>query len=306
MTDSSSGHISHKTHIKPRLFLRIRVLSSMRLFPMQEPKRLITLVTVASLLTFFTAPASLRAQQLIASDSSSSSLPDAPSAVLDQQSGQTATPPPAAKPQNGTSPDATTPTGPQQTKRILGVVPNFSSVSANTVLPPLGARHKFGLAARNSFDYGSFIVAGVQAGFALNGNSYPEFGHGAVGYGRYYWHTLADTAIENFMVGGTYPALLRQDPRFYTLGHGGFGKRAIYAASRVLITRQDSGSEMFNFSEIVGSGSAAGISSLYYPTRYRTWTKVGQKWLTSVLIDSANYTFKEFWPDINHKIFHGE
>jgi hypothetical protein len=33
---------------------------------------------------------------------------------------------------------------------------------------------------------------------------------------------------------------------------------------------------------------------------------VGQKWLTSVLIDSANYTFKEFWPDINHKIFHGK
>ncbi|MGI4852695.1 MAG: hypothetical protein ACRYF4_01460, partial [Janthinobacterium lividum] len=90
----------------------------------------------------------------------------------------------------------------------------------------------------------------------------------------------------------------------YTLGHGGFRKRAVYAASRILISRDDRGNAIPNFSEIIGSGAAAGVSSLYYPTRYRTWTKVGQKWLTSDLIDAANYTFKEFWPDINHKLFH--
>ena len=243
----------------------------------------------------------LPAQQLVADSSSSLdvALPDSPGTLIQASSSQSgqATPDPQAP----ATPDGT---GPQQTKRILGVVPNFSAVSANTTLPPLSEKDKFLLAARNSFDYGSFILAGAQAGFAFNSNSYPEFGHGIVGYGRYYWHTLADTGIENFMVGGVYPAILHQDPRFYTLGHGNAGKRAFYAATRVLVTKQDSGSEMFNFSEIMGSGSAAGISSLYYPSQYRTWTKVGQKWLTSCLIDSANYTFKEFWPDINHAIFH--
>ena len=183
-------------------------------------------------------------------------------------------------------------------------MPNFSAVSADTKLPPLPPKEKFHLAARNSFDYSSFLIAGFQAGFAMNGKSYPEFGQGMVGYGRYYWHTLADTANENFLVSGVYPVLFRQDPRFYTLGHGGFRKRAFYAATRVLVTRQDSGDKMFNFSEVVGSGSAAAISSLYYPTKYRTWTKIGQRWLTSDIIDGANFTFKEFWPDINHKLFH--
>lgn len=302
MSDPYSGHISYKTHPRSRLFQRIRVLFFMRLFHPQEPKRFTTLVATAFLL-IFAVPASLRAQQLIASDSvsSSSSLPDAPSTLLEPQSGQTTTP----AQQQSNNPDADNPNGPQQTKRILGIMPNFSAVSANTKLPPLGAKEKFHLAARNSFDYSSFLLSGIQAGFAMNSKSTPEFGQGMVGYGRYYWHTLADTANENFMVSGTYPALFRQDPRFYTLGHGGFRKRAFYAATRVLVTRQDSGDEMFNFSEIIGSGSAAGISSLYYPTRYRTWTKVGQKWLTSVLIDSANFTFKEFWPDINHAVFHG-
>jgi hypothetical protein len=133
-------------------------------------------------------------------------------------------------------------------------------------------------------------------------DSYPEFGHGVAGFGKYYYHTLLDTADENFMVSGLWPVIFHQDNRFYTRGHGGFGKRAFYAATRVLVTRSDAGNNVFNASEIVGAGSAAGISTLYYPSEYRTWTKVGQKWLTSCIIDSANFTFKEFWPDINRKL----
>jgi hypothetical protein len=258
----------------------------------------LTCVAAASLAICLDAP--ILAQQLIATSSSSisSDLPDSPGTLLQStsQSGQ-----PTPTDQTPATPDSNTP---QQTKRILGIMPNFSAVSANTKLPPMAPKEKIRLAARNSFDYSSFLIAGVQAGFALNGNSYPEFGHGAVGYGRYYWHTLADTANENFLVSGIYPTIFRQDPRFYTLGHGNAGKRAFYAATRVLVTRQDSGDKMFNFSEVIGSGSAASISSLYYPTKYRTWTKIGQRWLTSDIIDAANFTFKEFWPDINHKLFH--
>ena len=271
-------------------------------------------LTLAAALLFATlaAPLTLCAQQIdptsssstsnetapLASSSTSSELPDAPG----MQSSQTPAP----------APQTTTPTtnpdgianGPQQTKRILGIMPNFSAVSADTKLPPLSPKEKFILAGRNSFDYSSFLIAGIQAGFAMNGKSYPEFHQGVKGYARYYWHGLADTADENFMVGGLGPILFHQDNRFYTLGHGGFRKRAWYAATRVLITRQDDGDRMFNFSEVVGSGAAAGVSTLYYPTKYRTWTKVGQKWLTSDIIDAANFTFKEFWPDINKKLFH--
>lgn len=193
---------------------------------------------------------------------------------------------------------------PKQTKRILGVMPNFSSVSADEKLPSLSVKDKFVLASRNSFDYSSFLLAAVQAGVAMDGNSYPEFHQGVAGYTRYYWHTLADTADENFMVAGLFPAAFHQDPRFYTLGHGSFGHRALYASTRIFESRSDGGHQVVNFSEIIGAGAAAGVSSLYYPTHYRTWTKVGQKWLTSAIIDSANFTFKEFWPDINHKLFH--
>jgi hypothetical protein len=256
------------------------------------------------------APLNLRAQQIGTSISSTSSsnestgpaLPDAPSVLLDQQANQTSAPTPA--PQTTTDPNAVSANGTQQTKRVLGIVPNFSSVSADVKLPPQTAKQKLTLAAKNSFDYSSFLVAGVQAGFAMNSDSYPEFHQGLKGYGQYYWHTLADTADENFMVGGVGPILFHQDNRFYTLGHGGVRKRTFYAVTRVLVTRQDDGSKMFNFSEVVGSGAAAGLSTVYYPKQYQTWTKVGQKWLTSDLIDCFNFFWKEFWPDVNKRVFH--
>lgn len=269
--------------------------------PLQTPKLGAVCVAAALLAALVCTPAALQAQQLTtgtssslasANDSVADSLPDAPIPASAQQSGQ------------ATTPAATAPADPQQTKRILGVMPNFRSVSADTKLPPQTVKEKFTSAGHDTFDYSSFLLAAAQAGFSMYGKSYPEFHQGVVGYGRYYWHTLADTADENFFVGGIGPVIFHQDNRFYTLGHGSFTHRAFYAATRVLVTRKDDGDNTFNYSEIVGAGAAAGVSSLYYPTKYRTWTKVGQKWLTSCIIDSASFTFKEYWPDINHKFFH--
>ena len=248
-------------------------------------------------------------------DASAPALPDSPGFMTQQQ--DAATPAGAAQQSSSSSASDTQPAKgdaptaksaasgePQQTKRILNIMPNFSAVSADTTLPPQTPKDKFVMAAKNSFDYSSFLLAAIQSGMSMESKSYPEFGQGAKGYAKYYYHTLLDTADENFMVSGVTPVIFRQDNRFYTMGHGGVGKRILYAASRVLITRTDSGGQAFNASEIIGAGAASALSTAYYPATYRTWTKVGQRWLTSCVIDSASFTFKEFWPDINHKIFH--
>jgi hypothetical protein len=63
------------------------------------------------------------------------------------------------------------------------------------------------------------------------------------------------------MTEAIFPALTREDPRYDTLGHGGFLKRSRYAFTRLLITRTDSGGSSLNFSEIIGSGAGAAISN---------------------------------------------
>jgi hypothetical protein len=234
-----------------------------------------------------------------------STLPDAPAVAQSADASSSAVnvdpqaqpSPTQAQPQKGSLEG-------KQTKRILFVIPNFRSVSADQQLPPESVKEKFKESTQDSFDYSSVIFAGALAGIAQAENSTREFHQGAAGYGRYFWHTFADQTDENYQVEFFFPVLFRQDPRYYTLGHGGFFKRTIYSFDRVLITRTDSGHESFNASEIIGAGAAAGISDLYYPSQERTWTKTGQRWLLNVSLDGGTFIFKEFWPDINNKFFH--
>jgi hypothetical protein len=203
----------------------------------------------------------------------------------------------------------------QQTKRILGIVPNFRSVSVNAHLPAQSPREKFKGFTQDSFDYSSFIFVGLLSGVSQLQGSSPEFHTGPPAFARYYWHTFADQTDENLWVEFLLPVALRQDPRYYTLGshnpgshsgdkRHGIAERAGYAFSRILVTRTDSGGRAFNFSEVVGAGAASGISNLYYPSSNRTWTKTGQRWALNVGLDGATFVFKEFWPDINRALFH--
>jgi hypothetical protein len=81
-------------------------------------------------------------------------------------------------------------------------------------------------------------------------------------------------------------------------------RRSLCAVSRAVIIRTDAGAVVPNYSEIVGAGAAARISNFYYPQQERTWTKTGQRWVLNVGLDVPTQLFKEFWPDVNRKIFH--
>jgi hypothetical protein len=174
------------------------------------------------------------------------------------------------------------------------------------MLPPLSPHAKLKLTLEDSFDYSSFIYVGLLAGVGQIQGSYPEFHSGAPAYARYYWHSFADTLNGNLMTEFIVPSATREDPRYYTLGHGGFIKRTGYSVSRLLITRTDNGGLSPNISEIVGNGAAAGIAALYYPGPERTWTKTGQRWVTQVGLDGFANLIKEFWPDVNAALFHNK
>jgi hypothetical protein len=193
---------------------------------------------------------------------------------------------------------------PQQTKRILGIIPNFRSVSTDEILPPQSTREKFMTATSDSFDYSSIFIPAALAGYSLGTNATPELGQGAAGYGRYFWRAAIDQTSENYMVEFVFPVITRQDNRYYTLGRGGFFRRTGYALSRVVITRDDASRETFNTSEVVGAGASAGLSNLYYPASSRSFGNTGKQWGINVGIDAVSFVAKEFWPDINHRLFH--
>jgi hypothetical protein len=192
----------------------------------------------------------------------------------------------------------------RQTTRILWIFPNYPSVSANAHLPALSVKQKFWLATQDS--YSSIILAAVVAGLGEAQKQYPEFHHGAAGYGRYFWRAFVDQAVGAYFTQGILPTITHEDPRYYTRGQGGFFRRAGYAVSRLVVTRTDQGGRSFNVSEFAGNAAAAGISNLYYPSRERTFPKTATKWVTLIALDGLFNIFKEFWPDINHKLFHSK
>ncbi|MGB8472282.1 MAG: hypothetical protein WCD71_19135 [Candidatus Sulfotelmatobacter sp.] len=194
----------------------------------------------------------------------------------------------------------------KQPKRILWIIPNYRAVSANEHLPPLNFKGDLWLATQDTFDYSYFILVAGLAGIDMAGKSEPAFGQGAQGYGKYYWHNFVDGGIENYMTEAIVPAATREDPRYYTLGKGGFVKRTGYAVTRLFITKTNSGKSTFNLSEIVGAGVAAGIGNTYYPAQSNPWVKTYQRWGTQVGLDGVFNTLKEFWPDIDRAVFRGK
>ena len=168
----------------------------------------------------------------------------------------------------------------------------------------MSVKEKFLTATDDSFDYSSIFIPAALAAYSMGTKATPEFGQGAVGYGRYFWNTALDQTSENYMVEFVLPAITREDNRYYTLGRGGFFKRTGYALSRAAITRNDAGRDTFNLSEVVGAGASSGLSSLYYPTRERSFGNTASEWGIDIGIDAASFVVKEFWPDINHRLFH--
>jgi hypothetical protein len=138
-----------------------------------------------------------------------------------------------------------------------------------------------------------------------NEKQVPGYGQGAEGYAKRYGSYFADGTIENFMTSAVLASLLRQDPRFYQESQGGFWHRAYYAMSRIFVTRTDAGGQQFNYSEILGSASAAGISTYsYHPHADRNIGNTAKVWGTQVGYDTITIEIKEFWPDIRKKFAH--
>jgi len=188
--------------------------------------------------------------------------------------------------------------------RIFGVLPNYRTMENPKIsMAPLSTKGKFKLAAEDSFDPYAYVIAGAFAGFGQTKDDPKAWGDESWGpFTKRYAASFADQTSENIMTEAVVPSLLREDPRYFRLGTGGFFKRSAYALSRIWVTRTDAGGRTFNFSEVFGAGASAAISNIYYPQEDRTLSKNLSRWEVMVGEDTFFNLLKEFWPDIRLKI----
>ncbi len=191
-----------------------------------------------------------------------------------------------------------------QPKRILGLMPNYRSVSAGVKPPPPTPKEAFMIATQNSFDYSAFVFVGITSLLAEGDNSHPQLGKGVGGFWAYYWRGYLDKTDGNYMVDFAMPTVFHQDERYFAMGEGGIRRRGVYAASRVLITPNYAGKNVFNSSELLGRGISEAVSLAYYPSQTQTAEGFTEKYAYAVGRDALTNVFREFWPDISAHLFH--
>jgi hypothetical protein len=183
-------------------------------------------------------------------------------------------------------------------QRIFGIIPNYRTSPTLKDYHPLTPKEKFKVAAQDSFDRGTFMLAAAFAADAQWTDSAPSFGSGVRAYARYYPAALTDFVVGDFMTEYVYPAALRQDPRYFRRGTGSGWARLGYAIGQIVWTHTDSGGTQFNFSEIAGNATAVAIGNAYYPDK-RTVSNDVTKLSLQIGVDVAANILKEFAPDLD-------
>jgi hypothetical protein len=156
----------------------------------------------------------------------------------------------------------------EEKQRVLGVIPNFY-VTYDPHAVPLNTKQKFGLAWKTTVDPVSFVLTGGIAGVEQALNDFSGYGQGAQGYAKRYGANYADLVTGTFIGAAILPSLLKQDPRYFYKGTGSKRSRMLYAIANSVICKGDNGHWQPNYSNILGSLAAGGISNLYYPSRDR-------------------------------------
>jgi len=65
------------------------------------------------------------------------------------------------------------------------------------------------------------------------------------------------------------PSIFKQDPRYFYKGTGSKRSRVMYALANAVMCKGDNGRWQVNYSGLLGSLAAGGISNLYYPAKDR-------------------------------------
>lgn len=167
---------------------------------------------------------------------------------------------------------------------------------------PYSPADKFHLFIKDTYDPFALLGEGFTAFYnQAQGNPY-QFGGGARGYSRRFGALVGtDFAGELF---GTFlfPSILHTDPRYFRKVDGSFGGRAVYALTRTLITKKDSGGNTVNISNFLASICASAISNTYYPGRKRgVWPTVERSTI-NIGFDSLTGLYREFWPEMAHAL----
>lgn len=178
----------------------------------------------------------------------------------------------------------------------------FMSGKTQDQFKPLTARERVKVYSEDLFSPFHIFMAGAAAGITQAQNVPPEWGQGAVGYGRrfanYYAYALTSDMLQ--MAGED---LLHEDNLYYGSGERGVWKRVKYAVKSSVLARGADGSQHLSISQIGSTAGAAFISRLWQPKDDRTAGDGAVSFGISMATNAGVNVIREFLPDVTRHIF---
>ena len=168
---------------------------------------------------------------------------------------------------------------------------------------PINKTQKFGLFWQDLISPGTHLSIAGAAWLSWSTNDQSYMGPGFKGWAKRYGYGVADEANGQFFSAFLLPVMFKQDPRYLPMDHGRKRDRIAYAMSRVIITKSDSGKEVFNVSHVGGAIIASNLSNTYYPDGRDNSPGAAFERVAFGLATDAGYNiFVEFWPDFARKL----
>ena len=213
-----------------------------------------------------------------------------------------------ASPESASVPGPTEEVEPSATQQFSTTQPFLHRVVPAGYGPQsLTASQKFEMSIRSRVGFGAFGSSVFGAGERQLFNSRPHYGTDSGAFGERLGAAELGQVTESFFSYGLYASAFHEDPHYYVMGPGaghGIAHRAIYSATRVVLTRNDNGSTGVNWAKLVGMASAKALTNSYYPPQDRgvgeTFSAYGASLASSVL----TLELHEFMPDIKRLILH--
>jgi hypothetical protein len=188
--------------------------------------------------------------------------------------------------------------------RPLDEVSAASSTTATTgtkgplAYSPLSARCKFHLFLKQTYSPYTFASAAFQTALDQAEGQWPQYGGGMQGWAKRFGATLADTESRRFIQGFALSTMLHEDPRYFPSQKHSLIARGWYAATRVIVTRKDSGHSTFNMSEILGALFTSSLQNCYLPRHDRTFANTINRYGGALSSDASGNVLREFTPDM--------
>jgi hypothetical protein len=221
-------------------------------------------------------------------------LPDAPSALLSSSSLTSDSSVSSADPDG----QASNPAAVSNQTRFKHAPHLQMMIAPNEVTDPLSVHEKIVGGLKNSVS--AFSISGwfAVAGWEQLTDRSPNYGTDSGAFASRLGAAAARGASEGIFSKSLFAPIFHEDPRYYILGNGhSFVKRAIYAASRAIITRTDSGKETPNYSLFAGNAAGSALTIPYYPQKNTTFSQVAQTFGGSIAGSAIGCVVDEFFAD---------